>query len=96
MGQGLLSFSSSSGAVPPLSLSSRALGMKKQSKSAGSESLLLLRRTELPSCYALEFWRLFASRERFPGKMGDAEAFLSCSPTLFVLLSGRTQSPLFG
>lgn len=81
-------FSSSSGAVLPLSLSSCALGMKKQSKSTGSKSLLLLCQTKLSFCYVLEFWHLLASRESFPAKMSDVEAFLSCSPTVFVLRPG--------
>lgn len=54
-------FSSSSGAVLPLSLSNCTLGMKKQSKVTGSKLLLLLCQMKLSFCYMLQsgiFWHL--------------------------------------
>lgn len=60
-------FSSSSGAMLPLSLSSCTFGMKKQSKVTGSKLLLLLcQMTFLLLCVTLSaFFFFFVSRERF-------------------------------
>lgn len=88
-------FSSSSGAVLPLSLSNCTLGMKKQSKVTGSKLLLPLCQMKLSFCYTLQFWHLLASRERFAVKRGDVgiigDIFLELKLTFSVFHSGQRQ-----
>lgn len=81
-------FSSSSGAMLPLSLSSCTLGIKKQSKVTGSKLLLLLCQMKLSFCYVLHFGHLLVSRERFAVRRGNVgflgeEIFFQLKPHFF-------------
>lgn len=91
-------FSSSSGAVLPLSLSNCTLGMKKQSKVTGSKLLLLLCQMKLSFCYVLQFWHLLASRERFAIKGGareDCRRHFFGTEAYFFCISFRVETASF-
>lgn len=96
-------FSSSSGAMLPLSLSSCTLGIKKQSKVTGSKLLLLLCQMKLSFCYVLHFGHLLVSRERFAVRRGNVGFcrrgdFFLAEASLFLSFSQDrdSQSLLYG